>query len=90
MSEQQWDDIKSLARMAARLNGRDPDEHITMKVAEVIAYDGPAWRYPDFIQRAEAAYVALTARRLVLPREMAGDARPLPENKTDGFTFGDR
>ena len=73
--EQRRDDIKTLARMAARLGGRDPDERITMTLAEIVAFDGPAWRYPDFLTRAEAAYVALTAGRLVLPREMDGGAK---------------
>jgi len=70
--------------MAARLGGRDPDEHIKIQLADVAAFDGPAWRYPDFVLRAEAAYMALTAPRLVLPRETDGDMHPLPETNGDG------
>ena len=54
--EQKFDDLRTLARMAARLAGRDPDEHVEVKVGEVIAFSDAAWRYPDFINRAEAAY----------------------------------
>jgi hypothetical protein len=45
-------DIEALARMAARLAGRDPDEHLTLKLAEVVPFEGPMWRYPDFPGRA--------------------------------------
>lgn len=52
-------DLETLARMAARLAGRDPDEHVRVAVGEVVAFDGVMWRYPDFLARAEAAYAAL-------------------------------
>ena len=52
-------DIEVLARMAARLAGRDPDEHLRMELAEVVAFDDVLWRYPDFLDRAEAAYEML-------------------------------
>ena len=52
-------DIEVLARMAARLAGRDPDEHLRMELAEVVAFDDVLWRYPDFLGRAEAAYEML-------------------------------
>ena len=52
-------DIEMLARMAARLAGRDPDEHLRMELAEVVAFDDVLWRYPDFLTRAEAAYEML-------------------------------
>lgn len=52
--------IESLAKMAARLAGRDPDEHVRMKFGPIIAFDDPIWRYPEFLERAEAAYTALT------------------------------
>ena len=52
-------DIKMLAQLAARLAGRDPDEHVTVKIADVVAFEGEVWRYPDFINRAEAAYKLL-------------------------------
>ena len=77
--------MRTLARMAARLGGRDPDEHVTMTLADVVAFNGPAWRYPDFLMRAEAAYVALTAGRLVLPKEMNGDAHPILNDNGDGL-----
>ena len=42
--------------MACRLAGRDPDEHIRLKLADVVAFNGLSWRYPDFLMRADAAY----------------------------------
>ena len=60
MDEQQkFADLKTLARMAARLAGRDPDERLIVKVGETIAFEDFAWRYPDFTKRAEAAYKLL-------------------------------
>lgn len=56
---QRRDDIELLARIAARLAGRDPDEHIRVELGEIIAFDGQVWRYPDFVARAEAAYGVL-------------------------------
>jgi len=52
-------DLETLARMACRLAGRDADEHIKVRLAGVIAFNGPLWRYHDFVQRAEAAYLVL-------------------------------
>ena len=85
MIEQRGDDLRALARMAARLGGRDPDERIRIELADVVAFDGPTWRYPDFLRRAEAAYVALTVARLVLPKEMDGDAHLQSGN--NGLSF---
>ena len=51
--------IKLLARLAAQLAGRDPDEYVTVKLADVVAFEGQVWRYPDYIKRAEAAYKLL-------------------------------
>jgi hypothetical protein len=59
-------DLETLARMAARLAGRDPDEHVQVKLGEVIAFAGPVWRYPDFLARAASAYRALDGM-LMLP-----------------------
>ena len=59
-AEEKFADIKHLARMAARLAGRDPDEHVVIKIGNVAAFNDVAWRYPDFISRAEAAYRALS------------------------------
>jgi len=74
--------------MAARLGGRDPDQHVTMTLAKFVAFNGPACRYPDFLMRAEAAYVALTAGRLVLPKEMDGDAHRAPESSGENVSSG--
>jgi hypothetical protein len=52
-------DIETLARMAARLAGRDPDEYLKMVLGDVTAFDDYIWRYPDFLNRAEAAYALL-------------------------------
>ena len=60
-------DIETLAKMAARLAGRNPDEHLKIELAGAIPFDGVMWRYHDFLKRAEAAYHALTAPHLVTP-----------------------
>ena len=65
-------DIEALARMAVRLAGRDADEHLTLKLADVVAFDAVMWRYPDFLARAEAAYYALTTPKLTLPPSLDG------------------
>jgi hypothetical protein len=57
-------DIEVLACIAARLAGRDPDGHTTIEIGGVVAFDDVAWRYPDFIARAEAAYSVLGAKGL--------------------------
>jgi hypothetical protein len=69
-------DIEVLARMAARLAGRNPDEHLTMSLGGVIPFDGPVWRYPDFMARAESAYRALTAASLIPPTALDGQEEP--------------
>ena len=53
--------IEALARIAARLAGRDPDEYLKLVLGEVTAFDDYIWRYPDFLNRAEAAYAVLDA-----------------------------
>ena len=53
-------DIEILARMAARLAGRNPDEHVNIRLAGVSVFEGVVWRYPDFLGRAKEAYLALT------------------------------
>ena len=58
--EQRLADIETLARMAARLAGRDPNEYIRLQLADVVAFDDLMWRYPDFVARAEAAYEVLS------------------------------
>lgn len=57
--QQRSQDIELLARLAARLAGRNPDETVTLELGDVVAFDGPIWRYPDFLARAEAAYEML-------------------------------
>jgi hypothetical protein len=76
MSDQRTTDLEVLARMAARLAGRNPDEHLTLSLGGVIPFDGPVWRYPDFITRAESAYRALTAASLILPPALDGQEEP--------------
>ena len=49
-------DLETLARIAARLAGRDPDEHVEIRLGDVVPFSGAAWRYPDFVSRAVAAY----------------------------------
>jgi hypothetical protein len=48
--------IEVLARLAARIAGRNPDDHATITLGNVMAFDDLMWRYPDFLARAEAAY----------------------------------
>jgi PAS domain S-box-containing protein len=57
-------DIETLARMAARIAGRDPDQHVRIKFGEVVAFDDLVWRYPDFLLRGEAAYRLLESIEL--------------------------
>ena len=57
-------DIEMLARMAARLAGRDPDEEARIEFAGVVAFDDVMWRYPDFLARADAAYHVLEMHQL--------------------------
>ena len=52
-------DIETLARIAARLAGRDPDQYVRLELGELLAFDDVMWRYPDFLERAEAAYAEL-------------------------------
>jgi PAS domain-containing protein len=54
--ELRMETIETLARVAARIAGRDPDDHATIKLGDVMAFDDLMWRYPDFLARAEAAY----------------------------------
>lgn len=52
-------DLETLAGMATRLAGRNPDEHVRMQLGDVVIFDGVMWRYPDFLQRAKAAQALL-------------------------------
>jgi hypothetical protein len=54
-------DIETLAKMAARLAGRDPEQHVKVELAGELAFEGPIWRYHDFLTRAEKAYAMLTS-----------------------------
>lgn len=71
--------IAALARIAAELAGRDPDEHIRLKLADVVAFDGVMWRYPDFLAQAEAAYETLAAVGLKRRAVFDLDGQFLPE-----------
>jgi PAS domain S-box-containing protein len=59
--DQQESDLETLARMAARVAGKNPDHQVTMKLGDVVAFQDAMWRYPDFTARAEAAYRVLEA-----------------------------
>jgi hypothetical protein len=76
-------DIEVLARMAARLAGRNPDEHLTMSLGGVIPFHGPVWRYPDFMARAESAYRALTAASLTLQPALDGQEEQTAADSDD-------
>ena len=68
MSEtQKLADVEALARMAARLAGRSPDEHVSIKFAGVTLFDGVAWRHPDFLDRAKQAYRILASPEVAVP-----------------------
>ena len=51
--------IEVLARIAAQVAGFDPDANMTVRLGNVVAYDGPAWRYGPHLQRAARALLAL-------------------------------
>jgi hypothetical protein len=57
--QQRAADIEVLAKMAARLAGRDPDQHVRMAWGGEMVFDDIMWRYPDFLARAGAAYSVL-------------------------------
>jgi hypothetical protein len=63
MSIQQLADIEILARMAARLAGRNPDEEVGIELGDETVFRGPVWLYPDFLNRAEEAYGILAGPR---------------------------
>ena len=54
--QKKFADLKSLARMAARLAGRDTDERILVKDSDAVVFTDVAWRYPEYLKRAESAY----------------------------------
>lgn len=59
--------IEMLARIAAHLAGRDPNEPARIEFGGVVAFDDVMWRYPDFLARANAAYHVLEMYRLSTP-----------------------
>jgi hypothetical protein len=68
MSDQEYpSDIETLARMAASLAGRDPDQFVSLKLGEVLVFKGVMWRYPDFLIRAQAAFDLLNIRCFEFP-----------------------
>ena len=92
------EEIETLAKMAARAAGRRPDERVRIVLGEIIAFDDVAWRYPDFLDRAELAHAMLTdalhAQALrghvsgqvemkVERTEIADNAQPLPTIEPD-------
>ena len=60
-------EVEALAKMAAKLAGHDPDRRVTIEVGGLVAFDDVAWRYPDFLQRAETAFAVLTSDALKHP-----------------------
>ena len=80
--------IEALARMAARLAGREPDEQISLTLGQETAFEGPVWRYPDFIARAEAAYEVLVAPRLLRAEELNGHAASLGAGRKSASPLG--
>lgn len=74
-------DIEMLAKMAARLAGRDPDEVLRLKLGDVVAFDDVVWRYPDFLLRAEAAYELLVSYPLARTVKAAELSRPVSTAK---------
>jgi hypothetical protein len=62
--------IETLARLAAGIAGRDPDQHHMIKLGGLVAFDDVAWRYPDFLARAEAAFILLDQGELAFPRSL--------------------
>ena len=50
-----------LARMAAELGGCNPDKRVMVQIGDTVATH-LAWCYPEFLERAEAAYAVLVAR----------------------------
>ena len=59
--------IEMLARIAAHLAGRDPNEETKVEFGGVVAFDDVMWRYPDFLARANAAYHVLEMYELSTP-----------------------
>lgn len=57
--EQKFTDLKTLAMMAARLAGRDPDQRVEIRIGGQLIFQDATWRYSDFLNRAKAAYELL-------------------------------
>ena len=53
--------IEVLARIAAQLAGRDPDEPVKIEYGGTTAFEAKMWLYPDFIERARKALAALAS-----------------------------
>jgi len=41
-------DLKTLARMVARLAGREPDEQVEICIGDTLVFSDVVWRYPEF------------------------------------------
>jgi hypothetical protein len=50
-----------LARAAARLAGRSPDEHAKVELGNVLVFEDPMWPYHDFMMQAELAYTTMAS-----------------------------
>jgi hypothetical protein len=53
--------LETLAKIAARSAGYDPDRSLAAQTGDLSDIGGPAWQHPQFIAVAEAAYAILTA-----------------------------
>ncbi len=40
-------DLKTLARMVARLAGREPDEQVEIRIGDTLVFSDVVWRYPE-------------------------------------------
>jgi hypothetical protein len=78
-------DIETLARMAAQLAGRDPDQHVQITMAEVVVFDDLMWRYPDFLERANSAHALLNG-----PSPSGGSGRESAAAPQKGLAPGAR
>ena len=88
--QQRIADIEVLARMAARLAGRDPDEHLKIEMAGVVPFDDLLWRYHDFQVRAEAAYYSLAAPNLTVSPSLNGrEYSAIPRSRRRGSDGGE-
>jgi hypothetical protein len=53
--------LETLAKMAARSAGYDPEHGLAGQAGGLSEFDGPAWQHPQFLALAETAHAILTA-----------------------------